>query len=71
MFFVDASVWPVFSIFVFFLIIFAGAVSEERCNEVESKVFDLFADFGATGLILQFFIVFNRRCLNSLLVGSF
>lgn len=65
--------WPVFSIFFLFLIIFAGAVSEERCNEVESKVFDLFADFGATGLILQFFFVFlfNKRCLNSSLVGSF
>ena len=25
------------------------AVSEERCNEVESLVFDLFANLGATG----------------------
>lgn len=25
------------------------AVSEERCNEVESLVFDLFASLGATG----------------------
>jgi len=27
------------------------AVSEERCNEVESLVFDLFANLGATGAI--------------------
>lgn len=25
------------------------SVSEERCNEVESLVFDLFANLGATG----------------------
>lgn len=28
----------------------AHAVSEERCSEVESLVFDLFANLGATGL---------------------
>lgn len=26
------------------------AVSEERCDEVESLVFDLFANLGATGV---------------------
>ena len=31
----------------FFVIIYA--VSEETCNEVESLVFDLFANLGATG----------------------
>lgn len=28
------------------------AVSEERCDEVESLVFDLFANLGATGEII-------------------
>lgn len=28
---------------------FTYAVSEERCNEVESLVFDLFANLGAAG----------------------
>lgn len=28
---------------------FFSAVSEETCNEVESLVFDLFANLGATG----------------------
>lgn len=30
-------------------------VSEETCNEVESLVFDLFANLGATGLITSMF----------------
>ena len=30
-------------------------VSEERCNEVESLVFDLFANLGATGILLEVF----------------
>jgi hypothetical protein len=34
-----------FECFTFFV------VSEETCNEVESLVFDLFANLGATGLI--------------------
>jgi len=29
-------------------------VSEETCNEVESLVFDLFANLGATGAVLLF-----------------
>jgi GTP-binding protein len=31
------------------LLVLICAVSEERCNEVESLVFDLFANLGATG----------------------
>lgn len=31
-------------------VIIIYAVSEERCNEVESLVFDLFANLGATGV---------------------
>lgn len=34
-----------------FYIIYS-AVSEETCNEVESLVFDLFANLGATGLLI-------------------
>ena len=32
-----------------FLRLFPLPVSEERCDEVESLVFDLFANLGATG----------------------
>lgn len=39
----------------FFLIIYV--VSEERCNEVESLVFDLFANLGATGTKMDMFIL--------------
>lgn len=34
------------------------AVSEERCNEVESLVFDLFANLGATGVERFYFTCF-------------
>lgn len=37
-----------------------SAVSEETCNEVESLVFDLFANLGATGVV-------KRENLNSVL----
>jgi len=35
-------------------------VSEETCNEVESLVFDLFANLGATGAVLLFNLVYLK-----------
>lgn len=34
-----------------FIVLNHYAVSEETCNEVESLVFDLFANLGATGAL--------------------
>lgn len=36
---------------------FCFAVSEETCNEVHGLVFDLFANLGATGEVLFFWII--------------
>lgn len=38
-----------FCLILIALMVVIYAVSEERCNEVESLVFDLFANLGATG----------------------
>lgn len=38
-----------FSLVLIAFMVVIYAVSEERCNEVESLVFDLFANLGATG----------------------
>lgn len=46
----DASKFDIYVyILIASLIFFSLAVSEETCNEVESLVFDLFANLGATG----------------------
>lgn len=36
-----------------------GAVSEERCDEVESLVFDLFANLGASGKHIGFLFLYS------------
>lgn len=39
-----------------------AAVTEERCDEVESLVFDLFANLGATGArILETYLLYHIR----------
>jgi GTP-binding protein len=48
----DTHAFFFFGIYLLWLLNATPTVSEETCDEVQSLVFDLFANLGATGTIL-------------------